>query len=492
MSADILSTLLAANIAASAAILVVLLIRNIARMMVGARLAYWLWAIPVLAGLATLLPARDAGTVPAPAAPIQPIAEATVDFATLWVAPDISPAQAGFSFSILILIVWAVGVGAFLGLIFVQQRRALLAMRLAPGGVSRRAASNYGPAVVGILKPFLVVPADFEQRFSPSEQGLVLEHERMHLVAGHTRINAVLALLTSLNWFNPLVHLAARLARADQELACDAAVLERFPRERGVYAEALLKAHISPAPLPFGCTWPSRSSRFLKERMTMLANKTPGRARRIAGSGFLAVALLGAGLVAWAQRPAAPVFAGANVEVSRDGRVAWNGKVVEGRMGLDEQVRNQLVSGAPHIRLLADPGMPYLDVRPVIESAQKRGMRDITFLPSGAVFATPTPPPPGAQPPMSPPDPVRAFIDFDGAVLWNGKVIDASTLERNLKSAAALSVQPEIHIEPHRAATYQQVEQMIGAARRAGVKKIAIIGPGSASGVAEIIIGTVN
>src|SRR5689334_16168750 len=88
MSAGILSSLLAANIAASAAILVVILIRRHVRQMIGARLSYWLWLIPVLAGLATLLPARDAGAVPAPAAPSQPIADATVEFATAWTGPQ--------------------------------------------------------------------------------------------------------------------------------------------------------------------------------------------------------------------------------------------------------------------------------------------------------------------------------------------------------------------------------------------------------------------
>jgi biopolymer transport protein ExbD len=87
---------------------------------------------------------------------------------------------------------------------------------------------------------------------------------------------------------------------------------------------------------------------------------------------------------------------------------------------------------------------------------------------------------------------VRVFIDFDGAVFWNGSVVDAAALERNLRNVAALETQPEIHIEPHRVATYAQVEQLIGAAKKTGAKKVAIIGPGSASGVPEIIIGTVN
>jgi beta-lactamase regulating signal transducer with metallopeptidase domain/biopolymer transport protein ExbD len=500
MSADILSVLLAANIAASAAILLVVLIRKTARRMMGAQLAYWLWAIPVLAGLATLLPARDAGTLPAPMAPLQPIAEATVDFATSWTAPEAIPAPAVFDVASLLIAIWAAGGLGFLGLMLLQQQRTLRALNLAPRQALQRAASNFGPAVVGVLRPRVVVPADFEQRFSPSEQGLVLAHERTHLAAGHTRINAALVVLTSLNWFNPLAHWAARLARVDQELACDAAVLEQFPGERGVYAEALLKTQVSLASLPLGCTWPPRSSRFFMERMTMLANKTPGRARRMAGAGFIAIAVLGAGLAAWAQKPPVPTtggLAGANVEVDKNGRVLWNGKAVDGKEALAQQAQNQVASGVPHIRLSVDPNTPYSNVVPVIEWAQKAGMRGITFLPSGIVFVTPTPPP-GCQPPVRPidcpalqglPDPVRIFVDFDSTIFWNGNAIDMPTLERNLKDVATQGVPPEIHIEPHRLAPFGRMEQLLGAIKKAGLTKVGIIGGGN---VPQAILGIVR
>jgi beta-lactamase regulating signal transducer with metallopeptidase domain/biopolymer transport protein ExbD len=508
MSADILSTLLAANIAASAAILLVVLIRKTARRMMGAELSYWLWAVPVLAGLATLLPARDARTLPAPAAPLQPIAEATVDFATSWTAPsDAIPAQAVFDVASLLMAIWAAGVLGFLGLMVLQQWRTLRALNLAPSEAPQRAASNFGPAVVGVLKPFLVLPADFEQRFSPPEQDLILAHERVHLAAGHTRINATLIVLTSLNWFNPLAHWAAKLARDDQELACDAAVLERFPRERGVYAEALLKAQISAAPLPLGCTWPSRSSRFLKERMTMLADKTPGRARRTAGAGFIAVALLGAGLAAWAQKPSVPAFAGATVEIGKDGRVLWEGKVLD-PAALAVEAKTQAASSTPNVQLSADAATPYNKVGKVIEAAQRAGVKAIKVMPSGVVLDTPMPPRPGspfpAPPPLNPqiaiiepvkpdlqatpkstappvtpnpiPDPIRIFVDFDNTLYLNGRVIDLAALEKAFRENAALKIPPEVHIEPHRLASYASVERVIATASKSGLRKFGVIG----------------
>jgi beta-lactamase regulating signal transducer with metallopeptidase domain/biopolymer transport protein ExbD len=517
MSTELLSTLLAANIAASAAIVLVMLIRKPVRQMIGARLSYWLWLIPVLAGLATLLPARDAGTVPSPAAPIQPIAEATVQFATAWTAPQAaSPAQAGFDLALLIACLWAGGVFCSLALMLLQQQRTLRALKLTPG--NPKAANNFGPAVVGVLKPLLVVPADFEQRFSPSERALVLAHEDVHLAAGHTRINAVLVVLTSLNWFNPLVHLAAKLARDDQELACDATVLERFPRQRGVYAEALLKTQISATPLPLGCTWPSRSSSFFKERLTMLANKTPSRARRMAGAGFVALALLGAGFAAWAQKPPVPAFTGAKVNVDKDGGITWEGKAVD-LDALKAQVKTQATSPAPNMQISADPATPYSKVGKVFQEGQKGGIAAFKFMPSGVVVNTPRPPPPGmpapgTRPPPPPPtvsemaviekakpdpnatpkpkapavpmpypipEPVRVFIDFDGGIYFVVREGDAKRttipeLEKAFKEQASAKIPPEVHIEPHRLADYAAVEQVIALADKSGLHLIGVIG----------------
>jgi beta-lactamase regulating signal transducer with metallopeptidase domain/biopolymer transport protein ExbD len=490
MSAGILSALLAANLAASAAILLVVLIRKTARRVMGARLAYWLWAVPVLAGLATLLPARDAGTL-APAAPIQPIAEATINIATSWAKPaEVVVAPTAVDVASLLAVVWVGGVLYFLALMLMQQGRTLRALKLAPGEAEapQRAASNFGPAVIGVLKPLLVVPMDFEQRFSQSEQALVLAHEDVHLEAGHTRINAALVVLTSLNWFNPLVHWAAKLARDDQELACDATVLERFPRERGVYAEALLKTQISRAALPLGCTWPSRSSRFFKERMTMLANKTPGRARRVAGAAFIAVALLGAGCATWGQKsPAASpfFFAGAVVKIDKNGYTLWDGKAADSKEALAELAKDQATSSAPHIWLETDAGTQYFNVARVIQAAQSAGVRSVGFFPSQTAIKTPTPPPgcetiapkdcPALNVPGKP-GPVRIFVDFDGGIFWNGVFLDRSGLDQNLQRIAKLKITPEVHIEPHRQSSYGQVDMVIGKASKAGLDKLAVIG----------------
>lgn len=327
MAAEFLLALLAANLAAGAAIVLVLILREPVRRIAGARLAYWLWLTPVAAGIAALLPALPAGM--APVAPIRPIMEDAFVSASGWVAPDVAAPSASVAaqapaidLTLVLAALWAVGAAAFLALMLWRQLRGAAEFgHLTPTSAGVWLASGRaGPAVIGLLRPRLVAPVDFESRFTTREQQLVLAHERVHLEAGHTRVNAALALLACINWFNPLVHLGVRCARTDQELACDAAVVERFPGERRIYAEALLKTQIAPAPLPLGCTWPPRSSSLLKERVMMLARKSPGRLPRIAGAVLITAIASGAALAGWAQNPPASTPSGTPMTAPLDPR----------------------------------------------------------------------------------------------------------------------------------------------------------------------------
>src|SRR5690606_9403191 len=104
-------------------------------------------------------------------------------------------------------------------------------------------------------RPRIVLPAGFEQRYSDRERQLVLLHERVHLRRGDIAINALLALLQCLYWFNPLLPLALRRCREDQELSCDERVIARGDGARRSYANAMLKTGLAESPLPVGCHW---------------------------------------------------------------------------------------------------------------------------------------------------------------------------------------------------------------------------------------------
>ena len=286
MEADqVIQALARFNVAAGAAVLLVLLARRPVRSRFGARAAYALWLAAPAAGLAGFIPGRvaSAASDPLPAIP-------NLDAATAWIAssadgagrlPDLAPA---------LVALWLAGAAAWAAWAVYRS------WRLA-------ADPALGPALVGVVRPRLVLPANFETRFDEAERRLILAHEAIHAAAHHPAINALVEAARCLNWFNPLVHLAAFYARVDQELACDAAVVARHPAERRTYARALLKSQLAPGFLPLGCQWPGRTRPLLTERIEMLTQPRISRARHLAGLAAIALLSAGAGYAAWAAQP---------------------------------------------------------------------------------------------------------------------------------------------------------------------------------------------
>lgn len=216
--------------------------RVVVRRTMGPALAYGLWRIvPLFALVAALLT-----FIPADA-----------DFVSL--AGRIgarAPWLAG------LLPLWAAG-ACGLALVFaVAQHRFMRAV----------AAGRGGPAVVGLIAPRIVLPAD-DGRYTAQERELIRAHERAHVARKDPRGAAHAAFFQCVSWFNPAAHLAAYLLRLDQELACDAAVILRNPGARGAYARALLKTQLARAPLPLGCYWPARSQHPLEVRISALKRR---------------------------------------------------------------------------------------------------------------------------------------------------------------------------------------------------------------------------
>ncbi len=86
--------------------------------------------------------------------------------------------------------------------------------------------------------------------------------------------------------------------------------------------------------------------------------------------------------------------------------------------------------------------------------------------------------PVSAPPPQTvPPEVVTIEVDFDGTLLWNGQVVpDKPTLEARLRGAAAMPIQPELHLRPNKLVKYEHVAALMASAQRLGLKKIGMIG----------------
>ena len=90
------------------------------------------------------------------------------------------------------------------------------------------------------------------------ENPAILTHERMHVRCGHSFDIMAYTVVTTLQWFNPLVWVAFILVCKDIEYACDEKVIQNMGREQKAdYSQALLNcsAHprgITACPLAFG------------------------------------------------------------------------------------------------------------------------------------------------------------------------------------------------------------------------------------------------
>ncbi|MBN1507050.1 MAG: M56 family metallopeptidase [Sedimentisphaerales bacterium] len=87
------------------------------------------------------------------------------------------------------------------------------------------------PALLGCLRPRLLLPHDTIAKLSHQQLRHVFLHELAHLRRDDIVMGYLATLLQVLHWFNPLVALAFKRMRADREMVCDALALSVLPPE---------------------------------------------------------------------------------------------------------------------------------------------------------------------------------------------------------------------------------------------------------------------
>jgi TonB family protein len=332
--ADVFAILCETTVAGSAAILLVLALRKPLRHAFGAGIAYAAWALVPLAMLAVLLPAAQSPVMAAPVVAMQ----VPVDFLAGTEAVRATPDLATW-------VVMFVGCGALASMCWmaVQQRRFVRGLGLLTNlgdGVFVAQATEGLPAVIGLLRQRIVLPADAMHRYDAAQRDLMLAHERAHIARGDLVANAIAAALRCLFWFNPLMHFAATRFRHDQELACDAQVVRQHPDARRAYGEAMLKTQLARGVLPLGCHW--AQTHPLRERIEMLKQPMQSMRRRALGRATAVALLLATGYAAWAAQPSQPSIS----------------TVPAGKIAADIALR--VDEGEPvQLRAIVDAGVPF-------------------------------------------------------------------------------------------------------------------------------------
>jgi beta-lactamase regulating signal transducer with metallopeptidase domain len=208
----------------------------------------------------------------------------------------------------------------------------------------RTSAAVPAPAISGLFRPTIWLPAGFSAQLGDMDLRFVIRHELAHWRRHDLWMQALLELARILHWWNPLVWLAVRAARADCETACDEFVMRRTSSaETTAYGTALLKVLgvvrvRTGAPAVLGVF---ENHQQLKRRILMISNyRAPSRGRTLVGMAAV-VALALAALTRELQ--AKPTKSATSVDVTTTAPDGWwkNGSAPASYVtGVDRTVGN--------------------------------------------------------------------------------------------------------------------------------------------------------
>jgi beta-lactamase regulating signal transducer with metallopeptidase domain len=248
------------------------------------------------------------------------------------------------------------------------------------------------PITTGLLRPTVVLPRS-ARPWSRQRLEAVLLHELAHVHRGDLLLHVIDRLVCALHWFNPLVWMVSRRARAARERACDDAVLAAGVRPSS-YAGDLLdivrasgRSRTPAAALAFG-----RESEF---EARILAILDPTRGRRgpsLVAAAAIVLAVAGVALPLAAFRPHAPT------EQSETGNPEALRAVMDATADGDPAVR---LSAVWALMEWADPAsLPALldalsDPSPDVRAMAARAIGELTLseVPAALVAATADPEP---------------------------------------------------------------------------------------------------
>ncbi|MCE5172057.1 M48 family metalloprotease [Paenibacillus profundus] len=136
-----------------------------------------------------------------------------------------------------------------------------------------------GPAVVGFRNPAIVISPSLIVTLREDQLQCILAHEFGHIQRRDVAVNWMMHILLILHWFNPLLWLAVHKARQDQEMACDACVLDRLSlqpplQHNHTYGQTIIHVlehfHLSGKQHQPGLAGLSATHKQMKKRLLMI------------------------------------------------------------------------------------------------------------------------------------------------------------------------------------------------------------------------------
>lgn len=258
----------------------VLLLRPIVRRSIGAHAAYALWIIPLLRLVFPVRFSRPTNSIDAgfDGSSVSEILANSYQAADVLYLPAYAP----------ILEIWLIGFSlcAIIQIFLQHTFRQSVALNAKPlvlndkrltalvenSGLQKNQIKTSeqasSPLITGLMPPQIYLPVNFSTDFNEEEKYWALKHEISHYSRHDLWFQFIGEIIRAFFWFNPIVHLAIRCFKEDQEMACDQSVLaDCSMKERAEYGKALMRSS-SINLVPSVLTFFTKS----KERFIMLRN----------------------------------------------------------------------------------------------------------------------------------------------------------------------------------------------------------------------------
>lgn len=155
-----------------------------------------------------------------------------------------------------------------------------------------------GPAVMGTLRPTLVIPESIAARNSPAQLRMILMHELLHLRRRDPMVADVQLLSQAIWWFHPLVWWMNRQMTHAREMCCDAQAIVNLRCSPADYAQTLIdilrqRRTFEPLPLAVGI----RSAGLTARRLNHIISTSQNSPRQISWRIWIALVACGLSLL---------------------------------------------------------------------------------------------------------------------------------------------------------------------------------------------------
>lgn len=239
-----------------------------------------------------------------------------------------SPLSNSIPWSSLILSIW--GIGAFISLIrfFIQTQRTSKKFSTLPQSTQsfllqelescKKQAGTFAPvgiiesvetktpAILGWLRPRILLSQGFTDQWSSEERQSVFLHELAHFCSADALGLTVARIALAIHWWNPLFHWAYQAYRKQIEFAADEFVIQKGdPSAASGYPSLLLKFSLSSVAQtePLGALGIRENYETLKQRIEMIQNQSTKKESILTPLLFcLSITLfLGLALFSWSE-----------------------------------------------------------------------------------------------------------------------------------------------------------------------------------------------